>query len=162
MEGVGIAPLRSVVFGLVVVLLSLIAPTARAQVKDVAPSQVVVTRDKAEMRCGSDRNIYYKSGEVAAGTVLTIDGEMGEWARVSYPPKATAFVATNSVRYDEAAGTATLIEASRLYAENAVAGHPGSWKTLLANPLPAGTVLKVTALAKDEQGRVIAYHVVPP
>ncbi|HRJ48927.1 MAG TPA: hypothetical protein PKU91_00225, partial [Phycisphaerales bacterium] len=159
MVGVGIA--RWGWMHALVGLLAVIVPgsVAVAQVVDTSPGHVVVMREKADLRCGET---YYKVMEVKAGTLLVIDGSSAEWARVSYPPAGTAFVQAEHVRYDASASTATVTEPTRLRAANFTTGFRGSWKSLLATPLPLGTVLKVTEPAADEDGRVLAYRVVVP
>lgn len=138
------------------------AGTALAQVKDVAAGFVVVTKDKADLRCGETTN-YYKVAELAAGTLLTVDGEAGDFARVSYPDGVTALIKAEEVRYDDAAKTATVTQATKLRATNVLMPTlVGSWKGLLSQPLAVGTSLKVVESVKDTEGRVNAYRVPAP
>jgi hypothetical protein len=138
------------------------AGTAVAQVKDVSPYHVVVTKDKADLRCGEANN-YYRVAEIAAGTVLVVDGEGREFARVSYPAGVLAFVKAEEVTFNEAAKTVSITQPTRLNAINVtIGGISSSWQKLLAQPLPAGTTLRVSEPAKDEEGRVVAYKVTPP
>ncbi len=138
------------------------AGTAVAQVKDVSSYHVVVTKDKADLRCGEANN-YYRVAEIASGTVLMVDGEGREFARVSYPAGVLAFVKAEEVTFNEAAKTVSITQPTRLNAINfTIGGISSSWQKLLAQPLPAGTTLKVSEPAKDDEGRVVAYKVTPP
>lgn len=162
MPCVGIARTRWIQVFVSVVASLLIAGTAAGQVKDVATGYVVVTKDKADLRCGETTN-YYKVMELAAGTVLTLDGEATDYARVGYPAGATALIKAEDVRYDEATKTATVTQPSKLRAANVLTGAlDSSWKSLLAQPLAAGTTLKVSESVKDAEGRVVAYRVPAP
>ncbi len=138
------------------------ASTSLAQVKDVTPYYVVVTKDKADFRCGETGN-FYRVLELKASTLLQVDGEAGEYARVTYPPGATVLVKAEEVTYDAPASKATLTQATRLWAPNALTGAlNGSWKGVLPRPLPVGTALKVAEASKDAEGRVDSYRVVAP
>lgn len=161
MQGVGIARVRWIQMVVALLTAWTAAGPALAQVKDVAAYFVVVSKDKADLRSGETAN-YYKVLELPAGTVLSVDGEAGEWARVTYPAAATAFVQAEHVRFDAASSTATVTEPTRLRAANSLTGFKGSWKALLAAPLTAGSTLKVTEPAKDDEGRVVAYRVTAP
>ncbi len=161
MQGVGIARVRWIQMVVALLTAWTAAGPALAQVKDVAAYFVVVSKDKADLRSGETAN-YYKVLELPAGTVLSVDGEAGEWARVTYPGAATAFVQAEHVRFDAASNTATVTEPTRLRAANSLTGFKGSWKALLAAPLTAGSTLKVTEQAKDDEGRVVAYRVTAP
>ncbi|HLO41503.1 MAG TPA: hypothetical protein VK176_10800, partial [Phycisphaerales bacterium] len=162
MAGVRIAHARWVHVVMALVTAWTAAATAQAQVKDVTAYHVVVTRDKADLRCGEASN-FYKVAELAQGTVLVVDGEATDYARVGYPAGVLAFVKAEEVSYNEAAKTVSVTQPTRLRAINATIGGIGSsWKNLLAQPLPAGVTLKASEASKDEEGRVVAYKVTPP
>jgi len=130
-----------------------------AQVKQVDPYYVVTT-EKLSLRCG-EGDLFYKVGEVAAGSVLFLDGEGTGWSRVTYPTGVYAYVKAEEV---EAQGSALkLTQASKLKAANLATGWSGSWKALLGTPLPVGTALKaIEPVREGESGPVVGYKVVAP
>lgn len=146
---------------LLAALFALLPSAAIAQVKDVTAYHAIVTKDKADLRCGETAN-YYRIAELPAGTLLSVDGEAADFFRVTYPASGWAYARAESVKYDAATKTATLTEASNLRAASAVGGIKGSWKNLLPQPLPVGTSLKVIDEAKDDEGRIVGYKVATP
>lgn len=140
---------------------ALSAAPAFAQVHDVEAYKAVVLQNSTALRCdNSDK--FYKVAELAAGTLVTVDGESNDWARVGYPSTVTAFVAAEQVDYNAAAKTGKLKEASKLKAPHLVTGFEGSWKSLLAKELPAGAELKVVEEIKNKDGKVQGYRIVAP
>jgi len=131
--------------------------TASAQVQDVAAFAAIAT-ERAALHAGNGSN-FYRVGELASGALVLVDGEGGGWSRVSYPSDATAFVRVEDVTVE---GTSVKIkEPTRLKAANSAAGYAGSWRALLSQPLPAGTVLRMIEPAKDGES-VVGYRVRAP
>lgn len=142
---------------------ALVASDACAQqVKSVDAYWAVVER-QAIMHAG-DSQRYYRVAELQPGTVVRVDGESAEWARVSYPKGLGAFVRAESVRQGEQPEALVLTSSSRLYAANAVAGFDGSWKALLSESqaLPAGTTLTALETVRNPAGAVVGYKVAAP
>jgi hypothetical protein len=138
-----------------------LAGAASAQVKDVTPYSVVVTADRAPLRADA-AEVFYRVAEVEKGAVLRVDGEQGNWLRVSYPRNGSVFVLAQDGTLDAAAGTVRLNGATRLRAPNAVAGIGSSWKTAHVAPLAAGTTLKHLETMKGDDGAVLGYRVQAP
>lgn len=107
---------------------------------------VIVTADKASLRCGAS-DFHYKIGDVAKGESLKADGEDGPWTRVALPPAIHAFVKAEQASLS--GDSVELKDASKLWAPNATAGLKGSWKPLLADALGSGTKLKLVESVKD-------------
>ncbi|QQS08517.1 MAG: hypothetical protein IPK69_11060 [Phycisphaerales bacterium] len=134
-------------------------PSASTVAAQAEPFYVVVTADKAPLRC-ADSEQHYSIAELASGTVLLCDEQPGNWMRVAYPPTLGVFV-----RAQEAAvsgDTVTLTKDTSLKAASLVSGFAGSWKSVLAESLPAETTLKLIEPTMDANGTVVAYRVVPP
>lgn len=138
-----------------------LAGAASAQVKDVTPYSVVVTADRAPLRADA-AEVFYRVAEAEKGAVLRVDGEQGNWLRVSYPRNGSVFVLAQDGTLDAAAGTVRLNGATRLRAPNAVAGIASSWKTAHVTPLAAGTTLKHLETMKGDDGAVLGYRVQAP
>lgn len=151
---------RSVIESVMVPAAALVcaAGCAFAQVADVRPFYAVST-ERANLRCG-DSDRFYKSGEIAPNTVVLVDGEGQNWSRVSYPGGSSAFVRAEDVQVEGT--TLRLTQASKLKAANLASGYGGSWKSLLAAALPAGTTLRLIEPAKEETGALVGYRVAMP
>lgn len=133
--------------------------TASAQVKDITPYHAVITSDAAPLRC-ADITGAYRVAELPKGQVVVVDGESADWTRVAYPPRTGAFARIEESQLD--GGNVKLTQPSKLRAANAVSGFGASWKSLLAEPLPAGTSLKLLETIKGDDGAVQGYRVVAP
>ncbi len=134
---------------------------ALAQVRDIEAYKAVVLQSATPLRCdNSDK--FYKVAELAAGTIVTVDGESNDWARVTYPSTLSAFVAAEQVDLAANGSTGKLKEASKLKAPHLASGFEGSWKSLLARELPAGTELKILEQIKNKDGKVQGYRVPAP
>lgn len=136
-----------------------VAPPALGQPKDVAAYHAVVTADNTPLRC-ADITGAYRVAELAKGQVVVVDGESAEWTRVAYPPKTGAFVRVDEAQLD--GQTVKLTQPSKLRAANAVSGFGASWKSLLPDPLPAGTTFKLMESIKGDDGSVVGYRVAAP
>lgn len=141
---------------------------AFAQTKDVEPRYVTVTADNTSLRCGGG-DVWYVVGQAKAGDVLVVDGESYDWLRVSYPANIPALVVATEARAVPAKGGVELTQPSKLFAfsPNAAAQNPAaavrdSWKSLLRDPLPAGTVLRLTQALNDTSGKTVGYLVEAP
>lgn len=134
-------------------------PSASTLAAQAEPFYIVVTADKAPLRC-ADSEQHYSIAELAMGTVLLCDEQPGNWMRVAYPPTVGVFV-----RAQEATVNGDSVKLSKdttLKAASLVSGFAGSWKSVLAESLPAGTTLKLIEPTVDANGTVVAYRVVPP
>lgn len=141
----------------------IVGADAHAQpVRSVDAYWAVVDKPVA-LRSG-DTARYYQVAELAPGTLLRVDGENAEWARVGYPSGSTAFVRADVVKQGDTPGALILTNSTRLLAPNAVAGLDGSWKTLLAesDALKPDTVLNATETVRNQAGAVIGYRVTAP
>ena len=139
------------------------AVVAFAQVKSVDPYTVVVSSDKAELRC-ADLTQAYRVAQLASGTSLLVDGEGQTGLRVAYPAGASAFVRAEDADFDAASSTAKLNKGSKLRAAqfNGSFEFAKSWKGLLEQELPPGTELKVLETIKGTDGNSLAYRVEAP
>lgn len=151
--------------GSVIGLSAVVAPAAAQGMKDVTPYSAVVTSDNASIRCGA--GMYYRVTELPKGRTVQIDGEDGQFARITYPAGTAAFVRARDsaggevARADEAAGTVKLTAENQLMAMNAAGGFDVSWKGLFEKPIAAGTSLKLLETVKKD-GTVVGYKVVAP
>ncbi len=154
----------------VLAVASFIAPVGGAlaqlstQVEKLESYKAVVAGDRAIVRCGPGAAYYPISGELKQGVILTVDGQTSSgWLRVSYPETSTALVRADHVDVQSDSQTAVLNRESSLAAFNASTGARGSWSKLLAEPLPAGTRLRIVAEAVNElTGELAGYEVEPP
>lgn len=135
---------------------------AAQQVKAIDPTWAMVERPAVVHSGDSQR--YYRVAEIQPGTLVRVDGESTEWARIAYPAGLGAFVRADAVKQGETPESLILTASSRLYAANAVAGFDGSWKALLSESgaLPAGTTLKALETVRSGAGAVVGYKVAAP
>jgi hypothetical protein len=153
----GILPGSTRLVSTTMLLVATACATASAQVQDVTAFAAIAT-ERAALHSGNGSN-FYRVGELASGALVLVDGEGGGWSRVSYPSDATAFVRVEDVTVE---GTSVKIkEPTRLKAANSAAGYSGSWRALLSQPLPAGTMLKIVEPAKEGES-VVGYRVQAP
>ncbi|MEO1584742.1 MAG: hypothetical protein AAFR96_09250 [Planctomycetota bacterium] len=126
--------------------------------------KAVVAGDRAIVRCGPGAAYYPVSGELKPGAILDVDGQTSAgWLRVRYPSSAAALVRADHVDVQADTQTARLNRDDALLAFNASNGARGSWSKLLAEPLPAGTELRVIGEAVNElTGELAGYQVEPP
>lgn len=135
---------------------------AAQQVKAIEATWAMVERPAVVHSGDSQR--YYRVAELQPGTLVRVDGESSEWARIGYPAGLGAFVRADAVKQGETPEALILTTSSRLYAANAVAGFDGSWKALLSESgaLPAGTSLKALETVRSSAGAVVGYKVAAP
>lgn len=146
--------------GATIALVSL--PAHAQQVKAVDGHWAVVEK-AAVMHCG-DSQRYYRVAELQPGSIVRVDGESADWARIAYPAGIGAFVRSEAVKQGEQPEALILSAPSRLYAANAIAGLDGSWKALLSEgqALPAGTTLHALETVRNQSGAVSGYKVAAP
>lgn len=139
------------------------AAQVSSQVTELESQHMLVTDQRAMIRCGAG-TAYYPVAELRAGTVLIMDGETSSgWARVSYPETATALVRTEYAQLASDGKTLTLSRDDSLVAFNALAGARGSWSKLLSEPAARGTQFKVIGEAvNDLSGELAGYRVAAP
>ena len=135
-----------------------------AKVEAHEPYQIVITDERAMVRCGPGAAYYPVVEALPVGSVLTTDGETSSgWLRVRYPKNATALVSDDSVDVRTDTQTAVLSRPAALSAFNVSTGARGSWSKLLAEPLAAGTELVIVREAfNDLTGELVGYEVEPP
>lgn len=141
----------------------LVSLSANAQQVRAVDAHWAVVEKAATMHCG-DSQRYYRVAELQPGSLVLVDGESADWARVAYPSGIGAYVRAEAVKQGDQPETLLLTAASRLYAANAVAGLDGSWKALLAEgqSLPAGATLKALETVRNQAGAVSGYKVAAP
>lgn len=134
-----------------------------SQVNPVEPQHMLVTDQRAMIRCGAG-TAYYPVAELRAGSIVIMDGETSSgWARVKYPESAAALVRTEFAQVSPDSKTLTLSRDDTLVAFNALAGARGSWSKLLAEPAPRGTELTILGEAvNDLSGELAGYRVAAP
>lgn len=154
------APLASLRAAIASLALATPILSAQAQIQDVAPRWVVVTQKDAAARC-DDFDRFYKVATFQPGQVLRLDGESEEWARIVYPASLHALVPASDAK-GVGDNLVQLAIDSRLRAPSAVLGIAGSWHSLYAQALPAGTRLEVVGEELGTNGEVIAYRVKAP
>lgn len=140
---------------------ALAAPCLAQQgVQDIAPYWVATVGEDVQIRCG-DRERYYAVAKVTPGTLLTVDGESGEWVRVWYPDDITPFAPKDDARKVNET-TIELTRASGLRAPSLIMGPAGSWRSVYDPPLATGMKLDIVAEAKDDAGEVVGWMVRAP
>ena len=134
-----------------------------SQVSEIEPQHMLVTDQRAMIRCGAG-TAYYPVAELRAGTILVMDGETSSgWARVAYPKSAAALVRTEYAQIAGDGKSLTLSRDDSLVAYNALAGARGSWSKLLSDPALRGTQFKVIGEAvNDLSGELAGYRVEAP
>lgn len=159
----GISPNLGLNLGLGTGLVATAGAQVSSQVNQVEPQHMLVTDQRAMIRCGAG-TAYYPVAELRAGTVLLMDGETSSgWARVQYPLTAAAMVKAENAQLSADGKSVTLSREDALVAFNALAGARGSWSKLLSEPLPRGTQLKVIGEAvNDLSGELAGFRVEAP
>lgn len=134
-----------------------------SQVSEIDPQHMLVTDQRAMIRCGAG-TAYYPVAELRAGTILIMDGETSSgWARVAYPKSAAALVRTEYAQISGDGNSLTLSRDDNLVAYNALAGARGSWSKLLSEPAQRGTEFTVIGEAvNDLSGELAGYRVEAP
>ncbi|MBX3364688.1 MAG: hypothetical protein KF866_07990 [Phycisphaeraceae bacterium] len=145
----------------VVAGLTIASFSALADVTTVPARYVVVLANDVPLRCG-DLDRFYRVGHLRQGTVLRVDGEGAGWLRVEYPAGSSAFVPLSEAAATADGKSVRLTSPSRLRAANVVGGLSKSWKSLLDEPLPAGTELRLMEHVKDDSGTLVGYRVATP
>ncbi len=154
-----LASIRAAAASLAVAVPALVA-CAQAQIQDTQHRWVVVAQEDTAARC-DDFERFYKVATFQPGQILRLDGESDEWARIVYPASMHALVPAADAR-GVGEGAIQLAIDSRLRAPSAVLGIAGSWHSLYAEALPAGTRLEVVGEELGANGEVVAYRVKPP
>ncbi|MEN0019767.1 MAG: hypothetical protein AAF747_02670 [Planctomycetota bacterium] len=134
---------------------------ARGQVADVEPYYATVLDSGTPMRAGKLLD-YYEVAQLAAGTVLLVDGEEEGWARVGYPAGVAGMAKLEVEPIDD--NTVRVLRPTTLYALSSLRGVGGSWQQLLADEdaLQPGTTLELIETFRDTSGGVVAYAITPP
>ncbi len=137
------------------------ASPALADIKDVEPYVVAITKDGSPMKCLGGTP-YYAVHVLKPGEVLRVDGEDAGWLRVEYLPGMLAFVKVQEATLEADGKTLRLDRPSRLAAVNTAGNDRGHWWYLLDQELPVGTTLQVTQALTGVNGVVYGYLVVAP
>lgn len=138
-------------------------PLAHAQegIKAVDPYIVVVTVDKAPLRCSNGAALFYAVRELKAGELLRVNGEGPGWLRIEYTPGMRAFVLASDADADREGKSARLNKPSRLLAVSA--DNKNKWWPLdLDADLPAGTSLRIVDTIKTADSVIEGYLVEAP
>ena len=135
---------------------------AAAQTSPVEPYYAVTTRADVPLKSG-DMDGYYPVALLPKDQVLWVDAEGAGWARVSYPPGLTVFVAAADVR-EEVPGTLVLTKVSALKSRNASAGFAQSWQRAIprGSELAIGSRLKAVEPLNGPDGKPVAFIIDPP
>ncbi len=143
--------------------LLLVSFEAEAQQVKAVDAYWAVVEKPAVMHAG-DSQRYYRITELQPGTVVHVDAQSTDWARIAYPAGLGAYVRAESVKQGDESDALILTVSSRLYAANAVAGLDGSWKALLTEgqALPVGTVLTAMETVRNATNAVAGYKVAAP
>ncbi len=134
-----------------------------AQVAPAGPYWAAVTGGEALMRAG-EGDKFYPVARLKPGALVRVEAEGAGWARVSYPPGLSAFIAADAVKPDPGAKTVRVIRPTHLRAAKLDAAQAlGSWKPAVMQPLAAGTTLTLLApAALPDAGGKSSYRVQAP
>lgn len=143
--------------------LAVAVPAVHAQegIKAVDPYVVVVTVDKAPMRCSNGAALFYAVRELKAGDMLRVNGEGPGWLRAEYTPGMRAFVLASDADADREGKSAKLNKPSRLLAVSPD-GKNRWWPLDLDADLPSGTSLRIADTIKTADNVVEGYLVEAP
>ena len=123
----------------------------------VQPYYALVTTDNTSARTGASER-FYAVANLAAGTLVVVDGESGGWARVLFPQGASGYVRAEDVRVEN--NVATLRNESRLLAWGPIP-RAQSWAALLTRPLESGA--RLTVLEEIKEGQTpVGYRIEAP
>jgi hypothetical protein len=104
---------------------------------------------------------FYRVMDLSAGQVVESLGSSEGWTMVVYPAGSHAYVdADQAEKIDDK--TVRLTKPSNLLAPSALLGASGSWCPLFADPLPAGTTLKLVEEVTGIGGTLSKYLVEAP
>lgn len=151
--------IQRLVAGMVLLSGSVLMAQNTAEIQDVTPRWVSVTTPAASLHCG-DLARFYAVADLAAGSVLKINGESDEWARVLYPEGVYPYVPASEAR-DLGNDRIALTSASQLRAPSKLMGLSGSWRSVYRTALPAGTEFEIMGRETNTDGDVTAYAVKP-
>lgn len=124
-----------------------------------AESYEAVATEATAIRCG-DTDRYYAIAQLAPGQSVTVFAEARGWAQVGYPEGVGAYVTAEDGQ-PSGSGQLVLTGNTRLRAPSATGGPSASWKPLLNQELPSGTVLQLLETVQSADGRSF-YLVQPP
>lgn len=130
-----------------------------SEIQDVEPRWVAVSVPAASLHCG-DLARFYAVADLGAGTVLRLNGESNEWARVIYPNSVYPFVPASEAK-DLGNDHIELTKASQLRAPSKLMGLAGSWRSVYRTALPVGTLFEIVGRETNADGDVTAYAVKP-
>ncbi|TVQ63411.1 MAG: hypothetical protein EA379_04015 [Phycisphaerales bacterium] len=128
---------------------------------DVEPYYVIVTGERANIRCGAG-SVWYAVTSVSDGDMLKVDGHEMGWLRVHYPPGTRALVRVDAGRLDEARGMVVLTRRSTLFANNPLGGVSESWRALLSEEMRPGDELQHVETVRDHEGKPAGFRVIAP
>lgn len=136
------------------------APVVAAPTQPAGVKSVVLAAD-TDLRCGGSEFMYVVSG-LKAGAKLSVLGQADKWLKVEYPAGTRALVLAVEAEGSADGKTAKLRKPSKLNALNAAQGWRASYMHLLPDEAPAGTVLNVVEIAKNEDGSTGGYIIEAP
>jgi len=137
------------------------AGVAFGQIRDMEPSYVTVTDERAVLRSGDLRS-YYPIADLDAGDVLRATGQSQRWLRVEYPTGLEVLVRADGATLDEDAGVVTLSRGGRLKAlSDTRYGVDGSFRDVQGVTPPPGSELRWLRTTQSKRG-VVFYVVRAP
>lgn len=141
---------------------TLVAPAfGQEGIKTVEPYVVVVTTEKAPLKC-SNGSVYYAVRDLRAGEMLRVNGEGPGWLRVEYTPGMQAYISAADADADKDGKSLKLNKRAALLAANGTGGK--AWWPLTMEPeqLAAGTAFEIAQVDKGSDGVVQGYFVAAP
>ena len=149
-------------FILALTTLGAFAPRAQAQVNDLEPFWVVLTRD-TELRCG-DSPSWYAISNLKQGQLLRVNAESFDWYRVSYPKGTRVWIDTRDARIVEDGARIETVRNAAPRAINAAAPTTESSyrRVNMESVVPPGTKYRYFGPIMNNQNQVDGYIVPAP
>lgn len=149
-------------FILALVTLSAAAPRAGAQVNDLEPFWVVLTRD-TELRCG-DSPSWYAIANLKQGQLLKVNAESFDWYRVAYPKGTRVWIDTRDARIiEEGARIETVRNAAPRAINASVPTTESSYRRVnMQSVVPPGTKFRYFGPIMNNQNQTDGYIVPAP
>lgn len=149
-------------FILALTALGATAPKANAQVNDLEPFWVVLTRD-TELRCG-DSPSWYAIANLKQGQLLKVNAESFDWYRVGYPKGTRVWIDTRDARIIEDGARIETVRNAAPRAINAAAPTTDSSyrRVNMQSVVPPGTKFRYFGPIMNNQNQTDGYIVPAP
>jgi len=149
-------------FILALITLGAAAPRAGAQVNDLEPFWVVLTRD-TELRCG-DSPSWYAIANLKQGQLLKVNAESFDWYRVAYPKGTRVWIDTRDARIiEEGARIETVRNAAPRAINASVPTTESSYRRVnMQSVVPPGTKFRYFGPIMNNQNQTDGYIVPAP